>query len=219
MKRLLTLSATALLVAAFGVPVLGTTADTCKEIGFADNVEADASGPWGSIGFDDTSSTLDLTVEEGWEVRICVKAGSAQQGNGPEDLGWFGEGEYALSHSSGKELSHYGYEVREVPVTTTTTEGTTTTTGETTTTTIVETTTTEQETTTTVPEETTTTTQPETTTVPDQSGSDEEPVPPSQRRAELPFTGPETEALLAIGSALGALGGLTLFAARGRKRG
>lgn len=172
------------------------TADTCKELGYPENLEADSSGDWGSVDFSDTEDTLTLTVAEGWEVTLCVKAGSANQGNGPEEAGTFTEGEHTVGHSSGKDLSHYGLVAAETVVddstTTTLVEETTTTVDDSTTTTAAEdTTTTAGETTTT---EAATTTDPgDTTTTP---GVDPDTA------EELPFTGIPSMLLVALGSGL-----------------
>ena len=104
-----------------------TTENTCNDVGFT-NLESDTSGAWGSVDFDSTEPTLTLVVEEGFEVRLCVKAGSVEQGDGPEVTGWFDEGTYEVAHSSGKELSHYGIEFRETTTSTSTPTSTTSTT-------------------------------------------------------------------------------------------
>lgn len=156
---------------------------TCKDIGFDENRESDSSGVWGSVDFSDDQDFLTLVVNEGWEVQLCVKAGSANQGLGPEVTEWFGEGEYEVEHSSGKDLSHYDWVKRRVDdsttttepevtttstlASTTTTEATTTTEGPTTTTEATTTTSAPDQSTTTVPEETTTTAPQPTTTVPE----------------------------------------------------
>lgn len=116
-------------------------------------------------------------------VEICVKAGSANQGDGPE-FTLFNPGvtSVTFTHSSGKEISHYS--LRKVPVTTTTTSTSST---STTSTTVLETTTT------TAPDDTTTSTviDPTTTTVGDPSTT----VPTAistvtESRTALPRTGP-----------------------------
>jgi hypothetical protein len=179
---------------------------TCKDLGYADNLTASSSGEWGSVAFDDTEDTLTLTVAEGYEVTLCVKAGSANQGLGPEEVGPFSEGTHYVGHSSGKELSHYGVTFIEIPDDTTTTtlvDETTTTVGEGTTTTQADdgTTTTAGETTTTLGSTTssdpTTTTMAETTTT---AGT------PPEGADELPFTGMPSYAIAGIGLALLSLG-------------
>jgi hypothetical protein len=83
-------------------------------------------------------------------AEICVKAGSINQGYGPEFQSYDPPvSEVTFEHSSGKEISHFA--VRLVPVTIPST-------------TVPETTTTLPETTTTVPDTVTSTTVPETTT-------------------------------------------------------
>lgn len=139
------------------IPVLATDSapQTCKDLGY-ENLEADSSGVWGSVDFDNTSDTLTLVVNAGYEVTLCVKAGSTNQGNGPEVVGPFWEGTHYVGHSSGKELSHYGFTFE--------TKGTTTTEEESSTTTVNDTTTTSEGETTTVPGSSTTTESSSTTT-------------------------------------------------------
>lgn len=96
---------------------------TCKNLGY-DNLGESVGGEWGSIVFDDSEETLGLVVNEGYQVKLCVKAGSANQGLGPEESGPYGEGEYVVGHSSDKELSHFGFKFR---TTTSSTSSTTTT--------------------------------------------------------------------------------------------
>jgi hypothetical protein len=186
----------------FGLMAFADDPKTCKDLGYADNLTASSSGVWGSATFDDTQPTLTLVVNEGYEVTLCVKAGSENQGFGPEEVGPFGEGEYAVPHSSGKELSHYGVAFSEIPDDSTTT----TLVDETTTTTVDDSTTTTQAdddgTTTTVGETTTTaqvtTTDPGTTTTDPGTSEDAD---------ELPFTGIPSMVFVALGSALIATGG------------
>jgi len=168
------------------------TENTCNDVGFT-NLEADSSGPWGSVDFDATEPTLTLVVDEGWEVRLCIKAGSAQQGDGPEITDWFGEGTYEVAHSTGKDLSHYGVAFREAPPdddeeTTTSTTTTITSSSTSTTTVPVDTTTTS------TPSSTSTVPQSSTTTTPGTTTSQVPPAPPTTHGTPspedtLPFTG------------------------------
>jgi hypothetical protein len=49
-------------------------------------------------------------------VQVCVKAGSAQQGEGPEFTNFDpGVTETTISHSSGKEISHYSVRFADAP--------------------------------------------------------------------------------------------------------
>jgi hypothetical protein len=195
------------LAVVFGVGLIasagGETAKTCKDLGYADNLTASSLDDWGSVAFDDTEDTLTLTVVEGYEATLCVKAGSANQGLGPEEVGPFSEGTHYVGHSSGKELSHYGImfiEISDDTTTTTLVDGTTTTTSASTSTTVTDDTTTTQAdegTTTTLGETTTTaqvtTTQPTTTTTP---GVDPDTA------EELPFTGMPAYVWAGLGLAL-----------------
>jgi hypothetical protein len=68
------------------------------------------------------SGTVHFDIPDGATVEVCVKAGSTEAGEGPENLTLTADA--AVGHSSGKELSH----VSVIGVTTgTTTTGTTTT--------------------------------------------------------------------------------------------
>jgi hypothetical protein len=209
-----------------------TTENTCNDVGFT-NLESDTSGAWGSVDFDSTEPTLTLVVEEGFEVRLCVKAGSVEQGDGPEVTGWFDEGTYEVAHSSGKELSHYGIEFRETTTSTSTPTSTTSTT-------VIgpppppptTTTTSSSSSTTTLPPSTTTTSEagstttappPSTTTTPEDTTSRASFVPTTTRRTPspgdagtLPFTGVEeyVDELDEIAAVLIALGGLAVLAVR-----
>lgn len=222
---------TLVMLAVLAIPLMGLATEndkpdepkegTCKDLGYGDNLDSDSSDAWGSIDFSDTEDTLTLEVNEGYEVQLCVKAGSVKQGNGPEDKGWFDEGTYEVGHSSGKELSHYGFRFRDTTTTTVPEE----------TTTIPEETTTVPEETTTVPEETTTVPE-ETTTVPEKTTTvPEEPttVPEAPRGAprtpataetlsELPFTGDEMGRLALVAFAALALGGTFVLSARKRRQ-
>jgi len=198
------------------------TTNTCNDLGF-DNLETSQAGEWGSIDFDNTEPTLTLTVEEGWEVRLCVKTGSAQQGDGPEVTDWFGEGEHIVGHSTGKELSHFGFQVREVEDDdTTTTQGDEETTSTTITTTSSSTsgTTVPQDTTTTSPSTSTSTVpQSSTTTTPETTTSQVPPAPTTTHNTpspeELPFTGVPTLGLTLTGLAALVSGAVLAWKGRG----
>lgn len=88
-----------------------------------------------------TTAQVTVTAPAGQLISgYCVKAGSAQQGNGPEYVTIDPPAtQVTITHSSGKDISHYV--VSYVPATTTS-EGPTTTVPDSTTTTIPETTTT-----------------------------------------------------------------------------
>jgi hypothetical protein len=63
---------------------------------------------------DQTSFTF--TAPEGKViVQICVKAGSAQQGDGPEFIDFPGVTSATFSHSSGKEISHFSVKFADAP--------------------------------------------------------------------------------------------------------
>lgn len=64
----------------------------------------------GSHLFDATGSTHTYTAPDGYEIiGHCVKAGSAQQGDGPEVSSYPGDPvtQLTFSHSTGKDISHY----------------------------------------------------------------------------------------------------------------
>lgn len=184
---------------------------TCKDVGFQ-NLETDVSGPWGSVDFDSSSDTLEVVVNAGYRVRLCIKAGSAQQGDGPEVSDWLDPGSYSMTHSSGKDLSHYGLIYEQTTTTTTASDE-----EPTTTTTLPETTTTAGETTTTNGE-TTTTTLPETTTTDETSSTvittTTLGTPSPGDAGVLPFTG--VEDWLAPTAGILALAGLVVLTLAGR---
>jgi hypothetical protein len=113
------------------------------------------------------SNTVHVDIPEGSTVQVCLKAGSAQQQEGPEIFTLTADGD--ITTSSLKEISHFSVISVTVPTTSTATTTTTTTvpTSTTTTTTTTVPTTTTATTTTTVPTTTTATT---TTTVPGGGG-------------------------------------------------
>jgi hypothetical protein len=151
MKRLL-----AVLAAAFATVAL-TAAP-----GFAGtNDQVCPPGDSGQIDAGGTDASITITAPAGFLISgYCVKAGSVQQGNGPEFVTVDPpQASVTITHSSGKGISHYSYTLVAAPTTTTTggptttttttTGGPTTTTGGPTTTTGGPTTTTEGPTTTT----------------------------------------------------------------------
>ncbi len=232
LRRLLAMSlATALMLAIVMLVTARAEAQvdqTCNDVGF-DNETGSTSGIWGSVTFDDSEPTLTLVVEEGFEVRLCVKAGSAQQGDGPEITDWFGEGTHEVSHSTGKDLSHYGIQFREIPddeepTTTQSDEEPTTSPPTTTTTSSSSSTTTEPSdtTTTSAPGSTSTAPPSSTTTIPGitptttPDATSITPATPSPE--ELPFTGTDDRpAKVAVGLLASGLLAL-LFAARFREQ-
>jgi hypothetical protein len=48
-------------------------------------------------------------------VQVCVKAGSTQQGDGPEFIDFPGVTSATFSHSSGKAISHFSVKFGEAP--------------------------------------------------------------------------------------------------------
>jgi hypothetical protein len=62
-------------------------------------------------------TSITITAPEGKViVQVCVKAGSAQQGDGPEITNFNpGVTETTISHSSGKEISHYSVKFADAP--------------------------------------------------------------------------------------------------------
>ena len=123
----------------------------------------------GKIDVSGTYKTITVTAPEGKLIsRYCVKAGSINQGLGPEYVVVNPPAKsVTISHSSDKDISHYSIEYINSTTTTsstTTSSSSTTSTSIATTTTTQPTTTTTQPTTTTTSSTTTTTTQPTTTT-------------------------------------------------------
>jgi hypothetical protein len=66
-------------------------------------------------------TSFTITAPEGKViVQVCVKAGSANQGDGPEFTNFDpGVTETTISHSSGKEISHFSVKFADVPPPTT----------------------------------------------------------------------------------------------------
>jgi LPXTG-motif cell wall-anchored protein len=133
--------------------------------------EPKGAGPGYSGKIDTSGDPLSVTVSApagNVITKYCVKAGSANQGYGPEYYNVVPpQSSVTIAHSSGKAVSHYSYGYEPITTTTTqptTTSTTTTTTSTTTTTTTSTTTTTKPTTTTTTKPTTTTTTKPTTTT-------------------------------------------------------
>ena len=62
-------------------------------------------------------TSFDITAPEGKViVQVCVKAGSAQQGDGPEFIDFDpGVTETTITHSTGKEISHYSVKFADAP--------------------------------------------------------------------------------------------------------
>jgi hypothetical protein len=89
---------------------------TCKDLnGFNTNLESDTSGVWGSIEFEQDNGPLILNVNNGYEVTLCVKKGSVQNGNGPKVLSPFEgplqdvEVNYPGANNPADGFSHYAY--------------------------------------------------------------------------------------------------------------
>jgi hypothetical protein len=66
-------------------------------------------------------TSVTITAPEGKViVQVCVKAGSAQQGDGPEFTNFNpGVTQTTISHTSGKEISHYSVKFADAPPPTT----------------------------------------------------------------------------------------------------
>jgi hypothetical protein len=66
-------------------------------------------------------TSVTITAPEGKViVQVCVKAGSAQQGDGPEFTDFNpGVTQTTISHTSGKAISHYSVKFADVPPPTT----------------------------------------------------------------------------------------------------
>ncbi|MFJ3405785.1 hypothetical protein [Promicromonospora sp. NPDC090134] len=108
MRKMTVLGASALLVAgllvpsaaAFAAPVAGAPVATTGEATCPKDGKVDVQGD---------HTTLVVTAPEGYLITgYCVKAGSANQGLGPEDVVVDPPAtEVTISHSSGKAISHY----------------------------------------------------------------------------------------------------------------
>jgi hypothetical protein len=139
----------------------GTNGQVCPTMD--GKFEASGSGTGFSVSMGG-GATATITVEAGYTlVAYCVKAGSANQGLGPETASTnvVGPASITVSHSSGKDISHISVDVEPSGTTTETTPTTTETTPTTTETTptTTETTPTTTETTPTSTETTPTTTE------------------------------------------------------------
>ncbi|MFD6448673.1 LPXTG cell wall anchor domain-containing protein [Promicromonospora sp. NPDC060204] len=108
MRKMTVLGASALLVAgllvpstaAFAAPVAGAPVATTGSATCPKDGKVDVSGE---------HTTLVVTAPDGYLITgYCVKAGSANQGLGPEDVVVDPPAaEVTISHSSGKAISHY----------------------------------------------------------------------------------------------------------------
>ncbi|WP_285105823.1 hypothetical protein [Promicromonospora sp. MEB111] len=108
MRKMTVLGASALLVAgllvpstaAFAAPVAGAPVATTGSATCPKGGKVDVSGE---------HTTLVVTAPDGYLITgYCVKAGSANQGLGPEDVVVDPPAaEVTISHSSGKAISHY----------------------------------------------------------------------------------------------------------------
>lgn len=194
MRRAGALLAVAGLVTMLGAPALAQPGDqVCQGLDS------------GKIDVQDNVAEVTITAPAGQLIdAYCIKAGSANQGLGPEYVTLDPPvASITITHSSGKDVSHYSYSLVDVPVTTTTTvppSTTTTTTTTSTSTTTTTTTSTTTTTTTTPPTSTTSTTVPEstttttvivtTTTLPEDCDEDSPTWNEDTQDCRLPFTGP-----------------------------
>jgi hypothetical protein len=73
------------------------------------------AGTSGKIDVSGYYKTLTITAPDGYVITgYCVKAGSTKQGNGPEFYVVDPTAtSVVISHSSGKEISHYSYTLEE----------------------------------------------------------------------------------------------------------
>ena len=71
----------------------------------------------GKIDVDGEVTSLEISADEGFVItRYCVKAGSANQEDGPEYVDVVPPAEtVTITHSSGKAISHYSFEQEPVP--------------------------------------------------------------------------------------------------------
>jgi hypothetical protein len=112
---------TAFLLVALSLVFVGvaTPANAASECGSAagwtkiDDDHGSASGPWGSLSYDGRDNnpgdrtTITYSVNDGWTIELCIKAGTAEDYSGPI------EGAASGSFSTGDKfgISHIGYQV------------------------------------------------------------------------------------------------------------
>ncbi len=95
---------------------------TCSSIGYPSNMTTKQSGDWGSTTFTPDSGALQLTVNEGWTVDVCINKGSGVGSDpfgGAVDLGEYTEGSYNIWHpndSNEEGSSHYSLIPKEIPI-------------------------------------------------------------------------------------------------------
>lgn len=138
-----------LLLVFAGVPARAQST-TCDDLGFPEGNKVESedgteiSGPWGSAEWDgDEDTTLDVTMNEGWTVEICVKAGSSGAQtytvsesqvidvgqNGISHVSWRNATETTTTSSSSTTSSTSTSTTSTTSTSTTTTSSTTTTIG------------------------------------------------------------------------------------------
>lgn len=189
MRKIFTLVLSAMFVTLVAAaPALATNTNVCDPM---DSGKIDVDGP----------SSFSVTAPDGYLIdAVCVKAGSANQGLGPEVTTVDPpQSTVTISHSSGKDISHWSASYTPAPSTTTTSS---TLPGSTTTTTAPPATTT-----TTVVDNPTTT-----TSVPAPECDPSSPLwNETTQTCELPFTGVSSAAIGGLGLLLAMVGGITVL--------
>ena len=106
------------LLATIAIATLATIGAAAGTVGAQEQVCPDLDT--GHLSANNQTSVT-ITAPEGKViVQVCVKAGSAQQGDGPEFTNFDpGVTETTISHSSGKEISHYSVKFADAPPPTT----------------------------------------------------------------------------------------------------
>jgi type II secretory pathway pseudopilin PulG len=202
------------------IPDTGQVPSHCVKFDFGTDGEGTTKSPADypdvDITLDDWYNTdgnphsIDFTIA-GLEDDQYVDASTKSGNNDPEDFGPYGNGEFTITSELQNAISHVTFCVfeKETPPTTTTPGPTTTTTGPTTTTTGPTTTTTEPTTTTTEPT-TTSSEGPDDTVLPTVVTS----TPDEVDDEELPFTGVNSELMIALAILFLALGAALLALTR-----
>jgi hypothetical protein len=108
------------LLATIAIATLATVGAAAGTVG-AQNTQVCPDLDTGKIDPPGDPTSVTITAPEGQViVQVCVKAGSAQQEEGPEFFNFDpGVTETTVSHSSGKEISHYSVQFADAPPPTT----------------------------------------------------------------------------------------------------
>ena len=121
LRRAISVTTGVVLIASLGavgsMPASATSEGGCDGLPpFNENLEANSDGDWGSIEFAGSDSLLDLVVNDGYEVTLCLKAGSEASGGGAISDGPYPAGVHNDIAYDGAErvISHYDFSFVEV---------------------------------------------------------------------------------------------------------